>query len=296
MTNAGVVSIGSGVIVDADVNASAAIAQSKLATLAIDTAELADDAVTLDKLEDGTQGDILYYGASGAPTRLGFGTSGYFLKTQGTGANPVWAESGGGGLASVQTFTSSGTWTRPASITKVIMEVQGAGGGGSCVTSVVLSTSGGAGGCATKLLDVSGISSSTITIGSGGTGSATGDSNVNGGDGGASSWADGTNTVTGNGGEGGYYTSGSGPRDGGTATGGDFNVQGERGFARAGYLDHRGGNSKFGFGGSWAHPSAYSGQQLPTGYGGGGGTVTQNDAGTISFAGGDGIIIVWEYK
>jgi len=204
-----------------------------------------------------------------------------------------------GGLASVQTFTSSGTWTRPSGITKVIMEVQGAGGGGSCVTSVVLSTSGGAGGCATKLLDVSGISSSTITIGSGGTGSATGDSNVNGGDGGASSWADGTNTVTGNGGEGGYYTSGSGPRDGGTATGGDFNVQGERGFARAGYLDHRGGNSKFGFGGSWAHPSAYSaynGQQLPTGYGGGGGTVTQNDAGTISFAGGDGIIIVWEYK
>ncbi len=58
------------------------------------SAGLADNAVTLAKLEDGTQGDILYYGASGAPARLGFGTSGYFLKTQGTGANPVWAESG----------------------------------------------------------------------------------------------------------------------------------------------------------------------------------------------------------
>lgn len=57
---------------------------------------LADNSVTLAKLEDGTQGDILYYGASGAPARLGFGTSGYFLKTQGTGANPVWAEVGGG--------------------------------------------------------------------------------------------------------------------------------------------------------------------------------------------------------
>ena len=55
------------------------------------TAGIADNAVTLGKLEDGTQGDILYYGASGAPTRLGFGTSGHFLKTQGTGANPVWA-------------------------------------------------------------------------------------------------------------------------------------------------------------------------------------------------------------
>ncbi len=55
------------------------------------TDTIADDAVTLGKLEDGTQGDILYYGASGAPARLGFGTSGYFLKTQGTGANPIWA-------------------------------------------------------------------------------------------------------------------------------------------------------------------------------------------------------------
>ena len=33
------------------------------------------------------------------------------------------------GLSSVQTFTSSGTWTRPSGVTKVIVEVQGAGGG-----------------------------------------------------------------------------------------------------------------------------------------------------------------------
>ena len=38
-----------------------------------------------------TQGDILYRGASSS-ARLGAGTSGYFLKTQGSGANPVWAE------------------------------------------------------------------------------------------------------------------------------------------------------------------------------------------------------------
>jgi len=55
------------------------------------TDSVADNAITLAKLEDGTQGDILYYGASGAPARLGFGTSGYVLKTQGTGANPAWA-------------------------------------------------------------------------------------------------------------------------------------------------------------------------------------------------------------
>ena len=61
----------------------------------ITTAKILDNNVTLAKLGDGTQGDVLYYGASGAPARLGFGTSGDFLKTQGTGANPVWATVGG---------------------------------------------------------------------------------------------------------------------------------------------------------------------------------------------------------
>jgi hypothetical protein len=36
------------------------------------------------------QGDILYYSGTNW-SRLGFGTSGYFLKTQGAGANPTWA-------------------------------------------------------------------------------------------------------------------------------------------------------------------------------------------------------------
>jgi hypothetical protein len=37
-----------------------------------------------------TQGDVLYYGGSGL-ARLGAGTSGQFLKTQGGSANPIWA-------------------------------------------------------------------------------------------------------------------------------------------------------------------------------------------------------------
>ena len=35
------------------------------------------------------------------------------------------------GLKSVQTFTSSGTWTRPTGVTKVVVYVTGAGGGGA---------------------------------------------------------------------------------------------------------------------------------------------------------------------
>jgi hypothetical protein len=42
-----------------------------------------------------TQGDILYRDGSGLQ-RLGAGTSGQFLKTLGTGANPLWGDAGGG--------------------------------------------------------------------------------------------------------------------------------------------------------------------------------------------------------
>jgi len=56
----------------------------------VTTAKIADNNVTLAKLADGTQGGTIYYGASGAPTELAAGTSGKFLKTQGSSANPIW--------------------------------------------------------------------------------------------------------------------------------------------------------------------------------------------------------------
>ena len=62
---------------------------------------IAANAVTLAKLEDGTQGDILYYGASGAPTRLGAGSSGDVLTTGGGSANPAWATPTTGDITSV---------------------------------------------------------------------------------------------------------------------------------------------------------------------------------------------------
>lgn len=63
-----------------------------------------------------TQGDILYRDGSGLQ-RLGAGTSGYFLKTQGTGANPVWSEVVSGNSPSFYAYMNSnqvgygqGTW------------------------------------------------------------------------------------------------------------------------------------------------------------------------------------------
>ena len=75
----------------------------------IDTAHIADNQVTLAKLSDGTQGGILYYASGGAPTELSAGTSGYYLKTQGASANPVWAAVASGGKIDQVSFTSGAT-------------------------------------------------------------------------------------------------------------------------------------------------------------------------------------------
>lgn len=50
----------------------------------------------LDFVGSAAQGDILYRNAT-VWTRLGAGTSGHFLKTQGAGANPLWAAASGSG-------------------------------------------------------------------------------------------------------------------------------------------------------------------------------------------------------
>jgi len=192
------------------------------------------------------------------------------------------------GLTSVQTFTVSGTWTKPTGITKVIIEVQGGGGSGGKRNATTSSMGGGGGGgYARKFLDVSSISTSTITVGVGGVSQTTND--TNGITGGASSWADGTNTITGNGGTGGEGTSAYGRKAGGTGVGGDFNIQGGSGTAGGG--SNRGGDSFYGTGGM----TIWIGQMtsdVPSGYGGGSGGAYQlnSDAGT------PGIVYVQEYK
>jgi hypothetical protein len=56
---------------------------SLIASGVFNAARVAPDVLT-------TQGDILIRGVAGYE-RLGYGTSGQFLKTQGVGANPIWA-------------------------------------------------------------------------------------------------------------------------------------------------------------------------------------------------------------
>jgi len=199
------------------------------------------------------------------------------------------------GIVGVSTFTSSGTWTKATreaalgvTIKRVIVEVQGGGGGGGGSSSTSYgSGSGGGGGYTKKLIDVSSISSATITVGSGGTG---GTSSSNGVTGGNSSWVDGTNTLTGGGGVGGTGNSGSAYGNGGsggTASGGDLNIAGSRG-GRPLYERGDGGGSFF----SSTTLIGSGNTQNAVGYGGGGtGSKAVVTAGANAS---DGIVIVTE--
>jgi hypothetical protein len=87
------------------------------ATFGINYAQLAtdgmaDNAVTLAKLEDGTQGDILYYGASGAPTRLAKGSADDVLTMNSGATAPEWASASAGDITGVSAgngLTGGGT-------------------------------------------------------------------------------------------------------------------------------------------------------------------------------------------
>ena len=79
-----------------------------------DTEELTFSEV-LDFVGSAAQGDILYRNAS-AWVRLGAGTSGYYLQTQGAGANPQWAAVTSNPLADgdkgdITVSASGATWT-----------------------------------------------------------------------------------------------------------------------------------------------------------------------------------------
>lgn len=93
-----------------------------------------------------TQGDILYHNGSDN-VRLGPGTSGQFLKTNGAGANPAWATVASNPTLDTEQATTSGTtkdFTIPAGAKRIVVMLDGVSTNSStALLGIQLGDSGG---------------------------------------------------------------------------------------------------------------------------------------------------------
>ena len=198
---------------------------------------------------------------------------------------------GAGGISRIH-VPSAGTYTVPTGVSKIVVEVQGAGGSGGGAGSPAYGSGGSGGGYAKKALTVVAGDTMTVAVGTGGAEASGG---THGTDGTASSFTSASGTsftaVVGNGGGAGKYNANN--SDGGTATGGDINIQGMRGGYQTGNANW-GGSSHLGIGIVVAYGATATGTPS-TGYGAGGhgGYATTN---AVGVAGRPGIVIITEYK
>ncbi len=203
------------------------------------------------------------------------GSPGQVIGINGTG-NLAWVNQSQG-FSNFQVFNSSGTFTVPAGVTKIMVEVWGAGGAGSATPSAGFGGSGGGGGGYGKgIFVVTPATNYPVTVGIGGVGVV----GASGGAGGNSSF---DVLISGSGGGGGPFGGGHGA--GGGATG-PLTINGGMG-------GNGGNNSPSGAGGD----GGVGGTGAPGGGGfgsapGGGGSGTGVPS-TAGGNGGNGRVIVW---
>ncbi len=224
----------------------------------------------------------------------------------GAGGTVLYA-AGSGGLKSFQIFTSgtAATYTRPAGITSILVEVIGGGGGGGgsagAVASAAAAGGGGSGGYA-RLYVASASSSYTYTVGPGGAAGTAGNNagtggttttfsasslQATGGAGGAGAASVATPTTqTVLGGAGGVGSNGNVIAVG--APGGPGHLANTSGFGGYGGSSYLGGGAN-----SIIAPGTGT---AASNYGSGGGGAVSTTTGNAGGAGSAGLIIVWEFS
>lgn len=253
---------------------------------------------------NGATGSIPYYASAGTPALLPIGTEGYVARVQ--SGIPAWTQFT---TINFQDFTSSGTWTKPSTVTSgslTLARCWGAGGGGGSGGNSRVGGGGGGGFDDAWLLTSSLGATETVTVGTGGA------VNTAGGNSSFGSWvtakgggagAAGTSSGPGAGGGGGSAlnaggnastsiagTGGNGFPDNGTNI---FNGS-SGGSSANGSTAYRGGSGGGGYSGSTAYNggTAYWGAAGGGGYfeGGGGATGTGGSS-RYGGAGGDGNVV-----
>jgi hypothetical protein len=202
-------------------------------------------------------------------------------------STPITNASDAGKIIKIDTFTGSGTWYKPPGVNKVLVKVQG-GGGGACGYC----ESGGAGGYAEKIIDVTSVNSIGVTIGSGG--GATGYYSAS-GDGGTSSFGSYCSASGGYGANRNYSHTGG---HGGVGSDGDINLTGGTGTGHANSSGHypgaTGGGSFFG-GSSCVWRDSVNTKMVNGAPGSGGPGGRTNDGHGNGGPGENGLIVVYSY-
>jgi len=190
------------------------------------------------------------------------------------------------------TAASPATWTKPAGLKYITVEVQ-AGGAGSDGTDSDseqdYTNGGGAGGYSRKLILAASLGATeTVTIGAGGTAGVGGSTTTPAGAGGTSSFGSHCSATGGNAQVGGIGSDGDiNCKGGGGSSGAEVGSSGEGSILFAG----AGGSSVLGGGGNPGTSTGVAGGVYGGGAGGAIGTLDGNNGG----AGGAGIVIVTEY-
>jgi len=202
--------------------------------------------------------------ATGALQNIGTGTSSQVLTSNGPGVLPSFQAAAAGGFSNMTVYTSPGTFTTPATTTKIKVTVVGGGGAGG--NGIGAGTQGGGGGGGGAAIYVGPVTASTpyaVTVGSaGGTSSFAALASATGGSTGG--------TFPGGGGAGGSGSAGTLQIKGGGGNGSDGVDAGPGGAGGSSFLGG-GGNSSGTTGGN---------------YGGGGA------GGTTGGAGAGGVVVV----